>query len=570
VTAVGGDHALRPGSVLPRTGERLRRTFHRPRRVNGAALLFLLVCAAELAFGAWMAARGFRWNDAMSRSASALSVLHSADPKLANIGFVWPPLPALFGVFWAVLYPIWPAIVSSGVSATLTTATCAGATAALLALTARRLGLSNRLGWTFALLVAVNPMLFLYGSNGMSEGVAAPFLIGAVSCLTLFWHSGERLWIAAAGAALALGVASVYQGVPYGAAVYVALVLGVLWSSEARVWAPQGRGRAIEALGLLLTVPPAFVGLLWVGANAVIMGDPLDFVYGDYGYKTFQGSPDSPNPGGLTYVTGDIAGALALIGERLFPFLIPLAFVLLVRLVDRRLWRINTLSVILLGLSVPLGMVVPMAVLGSPMGYLRYLVYPLFVAAGWGLYEIAMSQRRRAAVALTLAGWVVAFPAGLWIMSDPRLGPEENAEVRAVMKGLDGEDAVDMRAPVARYLEAHILPKGRNVLFDSVAGGSMIAVQIGPDYVRRLILTSDRRFKAALARPGSYDVGYFLMPDPVGTPTAAIGREYPRLWEGKQPGFRLVKTLATPVEKWRIYAVQPGVRRARGAAGGGP
>ena len=59
------------------------------------------------------------------------------------------------------------------------------------------------------------------------------------------------------------------------------------------------------------------------------------------------------------------------------------------RLVDGRFWRINTLSVTLLGLSVPLGMVVPLAIVGSPMGFLRYSIYPLFVAAGWGLYEIA-------------------------------------------------------------------------------------------------------------------------------------------------------------------------------------
>jgi hypothetical protein len=548
----GSGHALRTGRVLG--GDGLRGTFRRP-HVSGAAVIFLLVFAAEFAFGAWMAARGFRWNDAMSRSASALSVLHSADPKLANIGFVWPPLPTLFGVFWSLFYPIWPGIVSSGVAAALTTAACAGATAALLLVTATRLGLSNGVGWSFALLVAVNPMLFLYGSNGMSEGVAAPFLTGAVCCLTLFWHSGERLWIAAAATALALGVATVYQGVVYGAAVYAALVAGILWSSEARVWTPRGRGRAIEALGLLLLVPPAFVGFLWIGANAVIMGDPLDFMYGDYGYGSFQSSADSEGP--VLYVTGDFVGALALVGERVYPFLIPLAFVLLVRLVDGRLWRINTLSVTLLALSVPLGMVVPMAVMGSPMGFLRLLVYPLFVAAGWGLYEIAMSRRRRTAVALILTGWLAAVPAGLWSMTNPSLGLEERGELKALAEGVDGIDSVDTAAPVARYLEDHILPEGRNVVFDSVAQGSMVAVQLRPAHVQQAIVTSDRRFKDAIAHPGSHDVGYFLMPDPAGTPTAAIGRAYPRLWEGRQPGFRLVKTLATRLEKWRIYAVQP-------------
>ena len=552
---------------VPLAAPRLATTAGRRRRITGAVAIFVLVFAVEFAFGMWMAARGFRWNDSMSRSASALSVLYSADPKLANIGFVWPPLPTLLGVFWALLYPIWPGIVSSGASAALSTATCSGATAAMLLLTARKLGLSNPIGWAFALLVAANPMLFLYGSNGMPEGVAAPFLIGAVCGLTLFWHSGERVWIAAAGVAIGLAVASEYPAVPYGGAVCMALVAGILWSSEARVWAPLGRARAIEGLGLLLVVPPVFIGLLWLGFNAVIMGDPLDFMYGDYGYGTFQRSADPDGP--VAYVTGDPVGALALVGERVFPFLIPLALILLMRLVDGRFWRVNTLCVTLLGLSVPLGMVVPLAILGSPMGFLRYLVYPLFVAAGWGLYEIAISRRRRAAVALILGGWLAAVPAALWIMTDARLGPEEHLELKAVAHGLDGDDSVGMRASVARYLESEILPEGRSVVFDSVAGGSMIAVQIRPAHISQLINTFDRRFKEAIANPGSHDVGYFLMPDPAGTPTAAIGRAYPRLWDGGQPGFRLVKTLATPLEKWRIYAVQPGAPALPAPNGGG-
>ena len=63
-----------------------------------------LVFAAQFGFGLWMASRGFRWGDAFYRSASALFVLHSSDAKLANIGFVWMPLPALLNLPWAALY----------------------------------------------------------------------------------------------------------------------------------------------------------------------------------------------------------------------------------------------------------------------------------------------------------------------------------------------------------------------------------------------------------------------------------------------------------------------------------
>ena len=155
MSSVAGGHAIRAGSIKVATGYRGNecpsRVIPRPRGVSGPVAIFVLVFAAELSFGAWMAARGFRWNDAMSRLASALSVLHSADPKLANIGFVWPPLPSLLDVIWTVFYPVWPGIVSRGVAAALTTAICAGLAAAVLLATSRRLGLSNRVGWAFAL-----------------------------------------------------------------------------------------------------------------------------------------------------------------------------------------------------------------------------------------------------------------------------------------------------------------------------------------------------------------------------------------------------------------------------------
>ena len=514
----------------------------------------------------------------MSRSASALFVLHSGDPKLANIGFVWPPLPTLFGVFWSLFYPIWPGIVSSGVAPMLTTAACArrdGGASLDDGQTARAVR-SHRLDHS-RLLVAVHPMLFLYATNGMPEGVAAPFLIGGVCCLTLFWHSGERLWVAAAGAALALGLASVYQAVPYGAAVFVALVGGVLWSSEARVWAPQGRARAIEGLGLLLLVPPVFVGLLWIGANAVIMGDPLDFMYGSYGYGTFQRA-DGSGEHRRVRDRGRRRGAGARRRARL-PLPDP-----------ARLHALGTAR----RRSVSGGSTrYPCCCLVSacrsawsspwPSSAPRWAscgisIFPLFAAAGWGLYEISMSRRRRAAVALILAGWVVTFPASIAVMSNPGLGPEEHLELEAVVDGHNGADSIGMRAPVAKYLSAHVLPTGRRVLLDSVAGGAMVALQLRPAHIRQLILTADRRFKPALTQPGSYGVGYFVMPDPGRAPAAAIGRAYPRLWEGKQPGFRLVKTLRTrmdpasfqvkPSEKWRIYAVQPSARRQQTPSGG--
>src|SRR3954454_3160669 len=266
---------------------------------------FTLVFAAQASFGIWMDARGFVWGGAFFRSASALFVLHSADPKLADVGFVWMPLPSLLNLPSVALYPLWSDVAASGVAGSLTSALCGGASAAVLLMTASRLGLSKGVGWLYALVVSTNPMLFLYGGTGMSEGVVAPFLTGAVCFLALFWHSGQRWWIAAAGVALALGFASSYQTIPSGAALFAALVGGILWPSEARPSAPLGRARAIQGLGIVLLVPSVFVGALWVGANAVIMKDPLYFARGDYGYSSYA---SGPYLAGAPDVTGDAVG----------------------------------------------------------------------------------------------------------------------------------------------------------------------------------------------------------------------------------------------------------------------
>jgi 4-amino-4-deoxy-L-arabinose transferase-like glycosyltransferase len=410
------------------------------------------------------------WGDAFFRSANALFTLYSADPKLANIGFVWMPLPTLLNLPWVALYPAWPSIVSSGVASSLTSAVCGGGTAAVLLSTATRLGLPNGVGWAYALLVSANPMIFLYAGTGMSEGVVAPFLVAAVCCVTLFWHSGQRWWVGAAGVALALGFAAAYETLPFGAVLFAALICGILWPSEARPSAPLGRARAVEGLGTLFLVPSVFTGALWVGLNAIIMKDPLFFARGDYGYSSFA---SGPYLGAAPQVVGNAVGVLGLVMERTWMFLVPMAFVLVVRIVDQRLWRINTVSAVLLALSVPFGMVAPMAYIGSPMGYARYLMYPLFAAAGWGLFEIAVSSRRRRATALVLAGWIAAIPSCLWLMSNPVLGVQEHPELKALLHGRNAQqlgpgvwagaggagDPVATRAQLTRDLEREVLAR---------------------------------------------------------------------------------------------------------------
>lgn len=568
----------------------------RRRRAFGIPVMFLVVFGAQFAFGMWMNARGFLWGDAMSRAMNALVTLYSTDPHLAAIGFIWMPLPILLELLWVAFYPFWPEVVSSGFASTFTTALAGGATAVLLLGISRRLGLSGWIGWPHALLISANPMLFLYAGNGMSEGIAAPFLIGAVCFSTLFWYSGQRRYVAAASLFLALGFATLYEAVPFGAALFTALVLGLLWNSESKKSAPQGRWRAVEGLGLLFLVPSVYVGVLWIGVNAVIMGDPLFFAtssYSNYGQTLAVGG------GGLARsVAGDVFGTLEFVAARTAAFLIPGAFLLLLRVLDGRFWRVSTFSFTLLLLSVPFSLVAFLIYLGSSNPFLRFFMYPLFVAAGWGLYEITLSRKPRLAAVWVLTGWMVAAPVTLWTMTNPALAQEESREIQALVEGTDAAQVgfinnIDDKAPLVRYLEENTLTAGQTVALDAFQGWP-VAMQMPPEYFKSFLLTPDRRFNDAIRDPKRFDVSYFLVPNPDIVPQDAIAQAYPGLWSGHyepsteenpkleenpmlvedpileegptlkenrtskaddEPGFELVKSFPDTPQQWRLYRV---------------
>lgn len=519
--------------------------------------LFVVVLVAELAFGLWTSAMGFRPPDGISRAVNAMTVLHPPDPHLAAIGFVWMPLPTFIELVWMPAYPLWPQLISSGFASVFTTSLAAATAAALLLLTARRFGLSDRFGVAFALLVVLNPMLFLYGANGMSEGVAAPALIGSVCALTLYWQTGRRRYVALAGIALALAFASLYEAVHFGAALGVALVAGVLWDARSPSQ-PRERRSAARALFLVLVLPPTYVGFLWVAANAVIMGDPLYFATSSYSNLAQTEAADA---GEQAFATrGQVLEVLAYVAERSAYFLIPVAALLLVRAMEGRLRTLKTTSLILLTVSVPVGLFAPLLFLGVTFGWLRFFMYPLFVAAGWGLYEIAASRRRRRATAVILASWVLAIPAAFAAMAHPRLGEEENLIVKGLVSGQTGPevgfyDQIEDMRPVSRFLQMGPLREGEWVALDQFAGFPVPA-QIPREQFKHLLLTPDRAFDAAIRDFAGHGVRYVLVPSPENTPQDAILRVHPRLWSGQDPAFELVRAFPDTAKEWRLYRVR--------------
>jgi hypothetical protein len=514
------------------------------------------VFLAQLTFALVMNSRDYLWGDAISRSSSALIALYSNDPHLAAIGFVWMPLPVLLEIVPAFFYRWWPDVVSSGFASSLITALAGTLTSIIVFCTARRFSLSVLLSSIYTLLVSLSPMLFLFSTNGMSEGLAAPFMIGSVCCLVLFWQDGERRYVAASGILLALAFACIYQAVNFGAVLLVAMLAGLFTAENAPSF-PQGRLRAVEGLTILFLVPSIYVGILWVVANAAIMGDPLYFATSEY---SNEGYIAATGAGRLSdAVVGDLGATLWFSIIRTAPFFIPIVAILLVRVSEGRLLRLNTLMMTGLSLCVPFGLITLQLYDGTSFGWLRYFMYPLYVAAGWGLYEIGKSKRRNLAIALVFAGWLISAPVSLWAMADPELGQNEYQVVRSIWTGetaaevgypLYFRDILDVSAAIDS-LEDDAL-----VLADS-SNAWTIAATVNPDTLKHtLVLSSDDRFHDALEDPASVGVRYLLVPSPKVAPADLLNAEYPDLWAGNDPRFSLTHAFDDTGVGWRLYEVK--------------
>lgn len=493
------------------------------------------------------------FGDAISRADHALGALHGSDPHLASIGFIWLPLPSILELAPVSFFRLWPDVVSSGFASTLVSAVASGGTAALIVGLGARLCLAKPVVLLLVALFVLNPMIMLYGSNGMGEGIAAPGMVGATAMLTAYFHTRRRRYVAAAGGLLAIAAASLYEAAPFGLALLLALGLYVASQPEDSHEFPRGRISAFTSLGLLLMLPSVMVAGVWLAANGLIMGDPLFFAHSRSSNVEqatgVEGLQDQAEL--LQTATGDVGGTIVYIGSRVWPFVLPVVALLLIRLLDGRIRTLGTVSLVALVASVPLGLIGVLIYLGHTFGGLRYFIYPLFVAAAWGLYEIAQSPRPRRAVALACAGWILAMPAAWWAMSEPEIGRAEHFAIEAAT-GSGAETVTDetgVIAAVERVVEA-----GGIVLADGVHGWE-VRIHLTPDAVKRFMLDDDRDFDAALEDPRQAAITHVLAPDPQEALDDRIEDAYPGAWHGKADEFELAADFPHTNRKWRLLRV---------------
>lgn len=488
-------------------------------------VLFVLVFAAEFLFGYYLGVvRGYVAGDSISRVANAFYISYSRDPHLAAIGFVWNPLPSLIEWVWLLFWPLFPKLASAGLAGTMTTSLFSAGTFILLLRNCRERGVSWTYGLLFCSAYALNPFIFLYGANGMSESMFTFFLVWTVISLSRWLDSHSTSPIVAISFALALAFLIRYEAIPLAAAMGCSVIIAIwfVFPQEYRAGHRHGSNRLRAEGNLIVLLSPfVYTCAIWILLNYWIMGNPLFFFNSNYSNLSF-----SEALSGNDLFSRMIGSPLQVLKYILFKasfFSVPLGIVLLLRAISGKLlqWDMAIFAIVLL--SIPALQFV-MLLRGASYGWLRFFFYILPIAVAWIPYELnRLKLRPQVGMSIHLIGLLLTGALVGYAMTDPSKASEEYDTFNY---GKNYQEQ-QLAKQIARYINEEI--PDSLVLMDSFTDFQVIVNSERPG---QLVITSDRDFERVVESPAQHGVQYILVPPPVeGGLINAINRQYPELYE---------------------------------------
>ena len=527
---------------------RARRHRRVPRPGEGL-VVFCLGFAAYMTLGYLVTVRGHLVpGDGWSRLAHAYFTFYADPPKLAAIGFEWPPLDTLVLLPLAVIKPL----ATSLIALPLSTAVFAGGMLAVLNRTLTMCELPRPARWLWLAAFAVNPMIAYYSVNGMSE---VPYLF----CLTVTVHLFLR-WALTRNDSLLILLG-------------LMLAIDFLARFELLAWSPlliagiwvvlagqRAHGMRIEGTLLATAAPIVFGFGVWCMFNAFILGDPL------YWLKIqTEANLSSAGNAAAPHTLGAIVHSVISINWRVFALTPVIAGALAAVAVLRR----DAVSLIL-SAAVAMNAVMTVALLvnrpSTDLLRLRYNMraMPLAViGAGWLFYRFRGRLARGAIWLSTLALIALSIPLAAQIMREGKLTYYEDAFVRWVQTGHDqeGSDAnlrlgrgigVAPEREMAAYITRHTAHRPHYVLADDSQTYGVLLFTGHPEWFINRIDHGDTSFNADLSHPYRFirtPVGGFFMrgyeyylvsPLPVVFNTDKILDRYPGADRGRVPWLRPV------------------------------
>lgn len=506
--------------------------------------IFIVVLLLEFAVGYYLTAiYGFMSGDASSRVANAFYVLYSREPSLANIGFIWNPLPSFMEMILLVFYPIFPGLATYGIAAVIISSLFAALTAALLVKAGMQFGLNKWLSIIFAILYACNPYIFYYGANGLTEVIFIYFINLAVIQLLLWMRNDGSRSLVIAALALAFAFWTRYETVFFGAALAIAVLVWIIQNKRDPM---KERIQQVEGTWTVLLTPVVFSGLLWIFFNYTIMGDGLYFLtsdYGNLGQAVLLMEDDK-----FTSLVGNPIATLLFVGERLWYFCIPLMIIVVIRIFERRLFRWDFLMLLILATSIPFMQVV-LLLKGGTAAWIRYYMYAFPIVAIWIPYEISVMKFRKTGSTLLIIGMLVSTVVMGIMMNNPEIASDEYEAFRKNKLFAEQKAGAEATAFINENLSDEL------ILTDSFSSFRII---MGSDSPKNFVITSDHDFVDSLDQPAENNIDYILLPNPQAVLSLdSVNQKYPHLYEQGAEWATLYKEFNG---YWRIYKVNGGTQ----------
>lgn len=480
--------------------------------------MFAVLAVAYYALGSWLWSRGIVSLDLLGLSEKARLGLAGAAPRLANLGFVVPPLPLL------LMLPFADPLVAQAV--------VAGALVALLTGTIARTVADPWIRATGIAYVWASPLFLFLSVERYPSLLFCALLASALVAIVRYLRSEYSLPLFAAGTAYGLTFFVDFRSIA---------LLPFLLFAAALPWLRAARARAI-AVALTVGFPITFLSLAWMYVNWVFFGDPLAFVNDKASFFRMQSiGPETLSSGAgaatVRYGLARLVPALAVVLPYLCGFF-ALGGGRTAHAASLRL--VYLMPAVLFVCELCFGVFVPTA------SFLALFVLTFLLCAA----HMRGSAVTRAALLLSLAASFV-LP-----LSSP--SAEERAFSRALF-GFPAESNVAEYRAVAETIDG--LAPGKVLLDDRV---SYPVVAFASD-VSRFVLPYQPGFEAAAADPRERASYVVVAPQDARDEIAA---RHPSVERGRLDGFASIYASGryTIFERIAGRAEKPAVDEAREAS----
>ena len=485
---------LPPPSAEVAGEARARAAARRPRRIESLVLLVVFTGAYAILGVHVIGVNHVIVFDAIDHLSRAYMVWWNAPPKLAAVGFDYPPATTLVFLPVALIKPL----ATSLVGLALTSAVFAGLTIVVLNNVLARCEVPRAARVVLLVLFGVNPLWAFYASNGMSEVVYGFFLTLALSGFISWYLTDQARFLVGSGISLGLLVLTDYD---LGT---VAIVLAVMVAAV--LYRRRASSAEVEGWVSALLAPVVYALVVWTMFNLLIVGSAFGWLRDS---TTLAVNSDHATP----HLTPTLANVVSDTGTVLTG-VTPIVLVAVALLVLAFLGRRSVMALALAAL-VAFNVVVfaANAFIADSLGALLLgnsipLMLVGVIGAAWA-YRTAGSLRPLALLAIG-AALAVSIPLAWHQMQTYPYQNQEQAFARALSKGgnLTGTTSlggfrvgVQPEQQMAAYLNSHIHSPNRSVLADNAQTFGVILLSGRPGTIFNRIDEGDAVWRSVRSDP---------------------------------------------------------------------